>query len=305
MALFEAVEKSFLELHGTPRLHDAFDSWRTESDGLGAFTDVDDFVAACRPFVGVDDDLLDGALATLCRKATSAGNGAPVGCDVAACLLLYALLPNLKVVADRPGARTALERDDVEAQIAAGIWEQVVSLVPGHGRVARRLINAARRSLHGSVKDAIRHERLSRALLSRQPAFDVLQLPEDGLLAEACARGLLTQFEADLILRTRVHGWDLADFARASGLSWKSAEHRRARAEARLVAWLAGDPVPTRWRAGARRTNLFTAGLAGPDGDEDKLALKSAKGGGFPSVRGRALLKARPSLVLAPEGASS
>ncbi|MDA8284065.1 MAG: hypothetical protein M0Z42_12425, partial [Actinomycetota bacterium] len=71
--------------------------------------------------------------------------------------------------------------------------------------------------------------------------------------AEALAEGGIEAGDAALIGDTRLGGMSLAEAASLLGMAVDSVRHRRRRAEARVVAWLGGPPMPRATGAGSAR----------------------------------------------------
>jgi hypothetical protein len=242
------------------RLACCFDQWAPIHDDLAVFGELEELIQRVRERSSFDI-AVDQALRALCIQAAT---GAPGGNadDDATCLLLVLLLdPLLRRSRDRDVAGL-LEVEDAQAELVAGVWEAIVSVSPNSSDISRLLINAGRRRMRGAAKRELDH-RLRRLPLSdeaspiRQPT--AADCPEE-VIALARGDGVLNPLEAELIAGTRLEEAEPSDLARPLGLSDRAAFLRRDRAEARLLAWLAGTPPPPRRAAPARRDLLALFG---------------------------------------------
>lgn len=110
--------------------------------------------------------------------------------------------------------------------------------------ILKRLRYAAQRAGERAAK-ADAAQRKSHAEAESTPPKSPRGHP-DLVLNRAVAEGAITDAEADLIGSTRLEDVHLAEAAEMLGITVNAAKIRRRRAEARLVAWLAGRPVPSR-----------------------------------------------------------
>jgi hypothetical protein len=79
----------------------------------------------------------------------------------------------------------------------------------------------------------------------------------DVALARAERAGVITSAEADLIGMTRLDEVALVEAAECLGITANAAKIRRQKAEARLVAFLTGQPIPA--RKALKHTRIRTA----------------------------------------------
>lgn len=80
--------------------------------------------------------------------------------------------------------------------------------------------------------------RAAKAAASAPPKQDFGHV--DLVVARAVAEGVISRFEADLIVTTRLDGRSLIDVGEALGMTANALRMRRRKAEARLAAWLTG-----------------------------------------------------------------
>lgn len=225
------------------------------------FSDIEDFLHRCGQPGFFEDTTGDAALAALCAQAANGGRHAAAD-DDAACLLLWVLLAPLIGRSQNPDIATPLDADDAQAEIAAGVWEEAVRVVPESTRVASRLINAGRRRARRAARAEFDYQ------LCKQKVRELLFVGADPVggsapeqvVALARVRGVINQVEGDLIVSTRFEGESLEAVAARRGLTPKAASHRRHRAETRLLAWMHGSVVPSRHSAGARAAFLTSFG---------------------------------------------
>lgn len=132
---------------------------------------------------------------------------------------------------------------DIEAEALAGLVEGIAKTDPGRDRLAARLIWLARNRAKGLVaKELSEVGRPGRHLSSEVPARPYGH--PDLVLVEAVAEGVIEAGDAALIGDTRLGGMTLVEAADHWGMAVDSLRHRRRRAEARLVVWLGGPPLP-------------------------------------------------------------
>lgn len=240
------------------------------------FSDFEDFLDRCEQPGFFEDTTGDAALAALCAQAANGGRHAAAD-DDAACLLLWVLLAPLLGRSKNPDIATPLDADDVQAEIAAGVWEEAVSVVPESKGVASRLINAGRRRARRAARAEFDYQLCKqrlRELLSVGADPGNSSAPEH-VVAIARARGVINEVEGDLIVSTRLEEEPLRAVAARQGLTPKAASRRRDRAETRLLAWMRGSVVPSRHSAEARAEFLTSFGSGGVSGSRPKKQLLS------------------------------
>jgi hypothetical protein len=127
-------------------------------------------------------------------------------------------------------------------------------VTPRTTRVASVLVNGGRRRARLAARAEIDYRICCRKLFElkyRPQDFTGLGHPES-VVGAAQDAGVLSGSEADLIVATRLGDESLAGAASGRELSYTAARKRRGRAETRLLAWLRGSPIPSRFAAGAR-----------------------------------------------------
>lgn len=138
---------------------------------------------------------------------------------------------------------------DIEAEALAGLLEGIAKTDPRRSRLAARLIWLARNRAKVLVaKELAEVGRPGRHLCSEVPSRPYGH--PDLVLAEAVTEGVIEAGDAALIGDTRLGGTSLAEAAALLGMAPDSVRHRRRRAEARVVAWLGGPPMPRAGRPG-------------------------------------------------------
>lgn len=271
MALFTEVEKTFEYLSSSQRLHRLLKDWRGGHTELEPLAHADELIESCGRAVLGDDPIGDAALSALCRQAAGGGRDGAADED-AACTLLWLLLRPLKRRSRDPDVRSALDADEVQAEFAAGLWEATVGVAPGDTRVGRRLINGGRRRARAAARREVDYQLHRRRLrhLAEEPIDPFALVNPEQIVAAALRHGVVNAIEADLVLATRLGTESVADAGRRYGLTTKATYHRRTRAEARLLAWMNGDPIPSRYRArlSSCARSLLKPGVSDPRGPE-------------------------------------
>jgi DNA-directed RNA polymerase specialized sigma24 family protein len=238
MELFATVDKTFESRRGSQRLARAFGLWRRRHRGLRPFADIHELIASFEVAGVPAGSEGDSALAALCAQAARGGRSGTAD-DDAACLLLWAVLQPLRRRAHDPDVARALDNDDVQAEIAAGLWEGVVGITPGRSGVAALLINAGRRRARQAARKEIDrrvHEQRLRDLPGTSAGDGDLEHPEQ-IVDLALHQEVVDEVEADLIASTRLGPEPLSYAASRHGIPYDTAKHRRARAEERLRTW--------------------------------------------------------------------
>ncbi|MFN2490286.1 MAG: hypothetical protein ABR529_11235 [Actinomycetota bacterium] len=307
MSLFAAIQHSFESFRSTEELDRAAHHWSKGSDALALFGDPEELIETLDCFRDPEERtnrLADATLAELCVRARN--HPVPVDqerpiitgevvrrcrfSDDAALLILWLFLPQLWGTSfANPGG--ALDRDDLEAEMALGLWEAVVRVGDHDVDIGRRLVHAARNSARAAARRALDYQRRCTSLdaaahISAHDAGAPRFAHSDHVASTATGIEVVNELEARLILETRVDGLSLKEMGRALGISEKAAEHRRARAEGRLAAWLSKGSIPPRREATARTksarvlvnadvpvlgtaTGLFPSGLGSHEGGDE------------------------------------
>jgi DNA-directed RNA polymerase specialized sigma24 family protein len=178
----------------------------------------------------------NAAIAILLERARREGGRWTVGL---AGVLLFGLRRATSPLCDVCPHKAA----DIEAEALAGLVEGIAKTDPRRNRLAARLIWLARNRAKALVaKELAEVGRPGRHLSSEVPARPYGH--PDLVLVEAVAEGVIEAGDAALIGDTRLGGMSLGEAASLMGMAVDSVRHRRRRAEARVVAWLGGPPMP-------------------------------------------------------------
>lgn len=150
-------------------------------------------------------------------------------------------LPGLRNVARQLAAPFDGDVCDLDAEVLAGFTEMLKSIDPDAGALAGRLIRAAQRA--GSRARALEWDYAAR----RAPARESLAPPrpaghEDLVLAKAVREGAITEWEANVILATRLDRIHLTDLVREYGCTYRQLHYAREMAERSLAEWLGIGP---------------------------------------------------------------
>ncbi|WP_194925829.1 sigma factor-like helix-turn-helix DNA-binding protein [Catenulispora pinisilvae] len=132
--------------------------------------------------------------------------------------------------------------EDLDAEILTGFLDRLAVVEIGKAGIFPDLWWAARRAASHTAAAEIDFTRHTTGFVSAPPPAPVGH--EDLVLARACRHGVITAEDAELIGMTRLDGKPLAEAAELLGASRNAVKIRRQRAEARLVAWIAGRRVP-------------------------------------------------------------
>jgi hypothetical protein len=135
----------------------------------------------------------------------------------------------------------------VWAEVLAGAWTHAITY--DTARRPRRVAANLLWDTTAHVARVVRRERAWRDYAELDDHVDVTSV-HDGdvgppVLADAVTAGVLTQLDATLVEATRLHGVELADAARLTGMSYEAAKKRRRRAEVAWLCWWAPELRPT------------------------------------------------------------
>jgi hypothetical protein len=230
MDLLQRVEGDLAALQRSGELDEALRRWKTTRDALQSFADVEGLIGFLRDPGAEPRAAKDSALAAISVEATG-------GDQTAATLLLWLMLPGLLRARQRLVSWNALGREDLDAELLAGVWEAATAVGPSSTSVAARLVNRARRRAITAAKRAAdwagRSEPLSTEMAEPglEPGSDD---PED-ILTEAARAGVISTGEAELFRAT--HG-TIGKVRARMGVTVYGAQNRRRRARRRLLDWL-------------------------------------------------------------------
>jgi hypothetical protein len=160
------------------------------------------------------------------------------------------LLPGLRGSLTPACRRHRMLTAGIEVEALTGLWAAARRTQLGQGRVAARLLWAARRAA-GEYLSAERAFRAAAADVTIDQVGSSLagsMRPAAGhpdlVLAAAVRAGVLLARDAELIALSRIERLDLPEAAARMGLSYSAARQRRSRAETQLVAWLRAQAEP-------------------------------------------------------------
>jgi hypothetical protein len=230
MDLLQRVEGDLAALQRSGELDEALRRWKTTRDALQSFADVEGLIGFLRDAGAEPRAAKDSALAAISVEATG-------GDQTAATLLLWLMLPGLLRARQRLVSWNALGREDLDAELLAGVWEAATAVGPATTSVAARLVNRARRRALTAVRRAAdwagRSEPLSTEMA--EPEHEHAGGPEE-VLSEAVRAGVISSEEAELFRTT--HG-TIGKVRARMGVTVYGAQNRRRRARQRLLDWLA------------------------------------------------------------------
>jgi hypothetical protein len=204
-------------------------------------------------------------------EARDAPAGSGLGGDPAWVVASVALtLPGLRRMAGRLARRVSIDEvADLESEMLTGYLTALRTIDTTTGRIASRLCWAAYRAADRHRVSDPAASGVVAGLGSSTPPPRPFGHP-DFVLARVVADGVLSEYEAELIARTRLEGTTLKALAFEWALPHSTLSDDRARAETRLVAVL--DPHATHQRKVTERSRSRT----GPDSDPRNQGLEDA-----------------------------
>jgi hypothetical protein len=232
--MLEAIEEDLRELRRAGTLDEALARWRARRSALRSFADAEALITFLRHPNPSPRAAKDSALAAVCVEATH-------GDRAASTLLLWLMLPGLLRVRQRLAAWNALAREDLDAEMIAGLWEAASAVAPDTTGVGARMVNRARRRAFGAVRRAANWAGRS-AQLSTDISDDAIAPGADGLeafLTESVRAGVISSADAVLLRTTRE---TIGEVRERLGIKLAAAQQRRHRARQRLLDWLADAP---------------------------------------------------------------
>lgn len=172
-------------------------------------------------------------------------------------------LPALASVGGWLAARYPGDRADIHADVLTGFLSGLNAVDVREPGIFPRLRWAARRAgiaaLHAALDAPVPVQTGYRSSPPTPPAGH-----PDLVLARAVTEGVLTRTEADLIGATRLEETRLTAWAGEHGTGHQFASRMRARAEARLLAWLTDTPNPTPPDPAPASPSVTSTGATGP-----------------------------------------
>jgi hypothetical protein len=228
--LFQRVEGDHAALRRSGMLDEALRQWKRRRDTLRSYADAEALIGFLRDPGAEPRAAKDSALAAISVEATH-------GDQAAAALLLWLMLPGLLRVRQRLVTWNAMGREDLDAELLAGVWEAATAVGPSTTSVAARFVNRARRRALTAARRAAdwaeRSEPLSTEMADPEPQPS--GGPED-VLSEAVRAGVISTGEAELFRAT--HG-TIGKVRARMGVTAYGAQNRRRRARRRLLDRLA------------------------------------------------------------------
>jgi hypothetical protein len=231
--LLDRIEKDLRGLRRNGTLDETLRNWQAKHHALRTFVDAAALIGLLRNADAPPRPEKDAVLAAICAEATQ-GDG------TASTLLLWLMIPGLLRVRQRL-AGGALDRDDLDAELVAGLWEATSAIQAGTTGVAARLVNRARRRALFAVRRATdwagRADAMSIDAVDERA--DVGSIGPSALLSEAVRAGVIRATDVELICATRESIGRVSD---KLGVTLAAAQMRRHRARRRLIDWLE-DPT--------------------------------------------------------------
>jgi len=239
--LLGKVEEDLLDLRRSGALDDALRLWQTHREELHSFGDASALIGFLRDPDVEPRRAKDSALAAICADATYGDRAAVV-------LLLWLMLPGLLRVRRRL-VSSALDHEDLDAELLAGVWEAATAIEPSTPNVATRLRHGARKRALAAVRQAEdwagRIEPLTREV-GESTGSEAGAGDADDVLSEAVRAGVISAAEAELFRASRTTVRKLRSVLSVSESGLRS---RRLRAKRRLLAWLSSSSPIARQRA--------------------------------------------------------
>lgn len=230
--LLGRVEGDLAALRRSGALDAGLCRWKIGQQGLRSFADAEALIGFLRDPDVEPKRTKDPVLAALCMEATR-------GDQSAATFLLWLMLPGLLRVRRRVAAWNALGREDLDAELIAGVWEAATAIGPATASVAARLVNRARRRAMSALRQAVdwawRLEPLPLEV-GEDPGPEVAPGGLEDVLVEAVQGGCISEEEAELFRASRR---TIGQVRARLGVTAYGAQNRRRRAKRRLLAWLA------------------------------------------------------------------
>jgi hypothetical protein len=232
--LIKRIEGDLAALRLTGMLDEALRRWQTGRHALRSFADAAALIDFLRDPDALPRHAKDSALAAVCMEATH-------GDQAASTLLLWLILPGLLRVRQRLAVWSAMGRDDLDAELIAGVWEAASAVGPASTGVAARMLNRARRRGHTAVRRetdwAGRCEPLSIEVPDESLGSGDVGLEE--ILRDAVEAAVISMEDAELICTTRA---TIGEVRERLGVTLNAAQMRRHRARRRFLDWLADQP---------------------------------------------------------------
>lgn len=230
--LLGKVESDLAARRTSGALEHALPRWQTRNEELRGFDDLDGLIDFIRKPDVQRRESKDDALAALCVEGVR-------GDQEATLLLVWLMLPGLLLLRRRLMARDGLDRDDLDAELLAGVWEAATRVRPGTSYVAARLLDGARRRALAAIRREEDWTGRTEPLVRDGEGSTMSAVDSEGphdVLAEGVGAGVISAEEAELLRASRAV---IPKLRSRLGISESAARSRRFRAKRRLLAWLA------------------------------------------------------------------
>jgi DNA-directed RNA polymerase specialized sigma24 family protein len=238
MPMDSSLQSDWRQVRHSVILGAGFRARQVTEPALARFPDAGALVRFMRePASRVEKDAVLGALLSWARDE-------PLGARV----VLETIRPGLLNLSARL-MRNAREKEELRSIVLLAAWE-VIRRYPLEHRPRRVAANLLLDTLKATLVELGRQSEWSAMRSFATVEAEASSVPEeidrdvDGLLERAVAAGALSPEEAEVILSSRFDGIDLAELARAAGVSYNAMKVRRQRAERRLIVFLGYRPVP-------------------------------------------------------------
>ncbi len=230
--LLAKLEADVAHRRASGALNKALRRWRTRHEELSVFDDPEGLIGFIRNPDRERHGSKDSVLAALCVEGTG-------GDDDAGLLLVWLMLPGLLLLRRRLATNGTVNRDELDTELLAGVWESAAKVRPATRYVAKRLLDGARRRAMAAIRREEdwtgRTEPLTPGMEGSALSSGDLEGPHD-FLAEGVGAGVISAVEAELLRASRT----LIPILRSRlGISESAARSRRLRAKRRLLDWLA------------------------------------------------------------------
>jgi hypothetical protein len=230
--LLAKLEADVAERRASGALNKTLGRWRTHHEELTIFDDLEGLIGFIRNPDRERHGSKDFVLAALCVE----GRG---GDDDAALLLVWLMLPGLLLLRRRLATHGALNRDELDAELLAGVWESAARVRPATTYVAKRLLDGARRRVMAAIRREEDWTGRTEPLTPGREGSAMSGVDSEGLhdfLAEGVGAGVISAVDAELLRASRAV---IPTLRARLGISECAARSRRHRAKRRLLDWLA------------------------------------------------------------------
>lgn len=230
--LLAKLEADVADRRASGALNKALGRWRTRHEELSAFDDPEGLIGFIRNPDRERHGSKDFVLAALCVEGIG-------GDDNASLLLVWLMVPGLLLLRRRLATHGGLNRDELDAELLAGVWESAARVRPATRYVAKRLLDGARRRAMAAIRREEDWTGRTEPLTAGMEGAAISGADSEGmhdLLAEGVGTGVISAVEAELLRASRAV---IPTLRARLGISESAARSRRLRAKRRLLDWLA------------------------------------------------------------------